>query len=139
MASTRPTLNLFCPILSLYLGASSEQDQPSFSGKGTRTTYDTYTPRGECTCRLRDYVRVIYFQQTLPHSLFACGVKMRRVCTYEYVSRDGCSCSISALHHIRVYVFIVCTRPNIFFCDPCLLYTSPSPRDRQKSRMPSSA
>ena len=25
------------------------------------------------------------------------------------------------------------------FIDPCLLYTSPSPRDRQKSRMPSSA
>ena len=24
-------------------------------------------------------------------------------------------------------------------CVPCLLYTSPSPRDRQKSRMPSSA
>ena len=24
-------------------------------------------------------------------------------------------------------------------CDCCLLYTSPSPRDRQKSRMPSSA
>ena len=24
-------------------------------------------------------------------------------------------------------------------CDGCLLYTSPSPRDRQKSRMPSSA
>ena len=24
-------------------------------------------------------------------------------------------------------------------CGPCLLYTSPSPRDRQKSRMPSSA
>ena len=24
-------------------------------------------------------------------------------------------------------------------CIPCLLYTSPSPRDRQKSRMPSSA
>ena len=24
-------------------------------------------------------------------------------------------------------------------CDVCLLYTSPSPRDRQKSRMPSSA
>ena len=24
-------------------------------------------------------------------------------------------------------------------CDTCLLYTSPSPRDRQKSRMPSSA
>ena len=25
------------------------------------------------------------------------------------------------------------------FADICLLYTSPSPRDRQKSRMPSSA
>ena len=26
-----------------------------------------------------------------------------------------------------------------FPCNDCLLYTSPSPRDRQKSRMPSSA
>ena len=28
---------------------------------------------------------------------------------------------------------------QLFTYDPCLLYTSPSPRDRQKSRMPSSA
>ena len=28
---------------------------------------------------------------------------------------------------------------DIALSDPCLLYTSPSPRDRQKSRMPSSA
>ena len=30
---------------------------------------------------------------------------------------------------------------DVSFADPtpCLLYTSPSPRDRQKSRMPSSA
>ena len=27
----------------------------------------------------------------------------------------------------------------VAYCDCCLLYTSPSPRDRQKSRMPSSA
>src|SRR5678810_946592 len=27
----------------------------------------------------------------------------------------------------------------LVFSSPCLLYTSPSPRDRQKSRMPSSA
>ena len=33
-----------------------------------------------------------------------------------------------------------CPRGMIeFWVDPCLLYTSPSPRDRQKSRMPSSA
>ena len=31
--------------------------------------------------------------------------------------------------------------PNLFkvYINDCLLYTSPSPRDRQKSRMPSSA
>ena len=31
--------------------------------------------------------------------------------------------------------------PNLHFikCDVCLLYTSPSPRDRTRSRMPSSA
>ena len=29
--------------------------------------------------------------------------------------------------------------PNILAAATCLLYTSPSPRDRQKSRMPSSA
>ena len=28
---------------------------------------------------------------------------------------------------------------NYGFADPCLLYTSPSPRDRTRSRMPSSA
>ena len=34
------------------------------------------------------------------------------------------------------------TPPDLILLDimmPCLLYTSPSPRDRQKSRMPSSA
>ena len=29
--------------------------------------------------------------------------------------------------------------PRTMFANTCLLYTSPSPRDRQKSRMPSSA
>ena len=33
------------------------------------------------------------------------------------------------------YVHLSCN----LYCQPCLLYTSPSPRDRQKSRMPSSA
>ena len=31
------------------------------------------------------------------------------------------------------------TPPDLAIVDICLLYTSPSPRDRQKSRMPSSA
>ena len=36
----------------------------------------------------------------------------------------------------KVHNLVVCT---LCSCYPCLLYTSPSPRDRQKSRMPSSA
>ena len=35
-------------------------------------------------------------------------------------------CKVISVHHRR-------------YTDSCLLYTSPSPRDRQKSRMPSSA
>ena len=38
-----------------------------------------------------------------------------------------------------VFLFSNTISDNIAFGDPCLLYTSPSPRDRQKSRMPSSA
>ena len=34
---------------------------------------------------------------------------------------------------------IVIVIPSAFVANACLLYTSPSPRDRQKSRMPSSA
>ena len=35
---------------------------------------------------------------------------------------------------------IACVEPSKDYLDgSCLLYTSPSPRDRQKSRMPSSA
>ena len=33
----------------------------------------------------------------------------------------------------------VYTKTKVKLHPPCLLYTSPSPRDRQKSRMPSSA
>ena len=38
-----------------------------------------------------------------------------------------------------VKVLMTLTTPNCPVADSCLLYTSPSPRDRQKSRMPSSA
>ena len=37
---------------------------------------------------------------------------------------------------VRTFCFMA-DQPVLFFF--CLLYTSPSPRDRQKSRMPSSA
>ena len=38
-----------------------------------------------------------------------------------------------------VAVTVIQKDDKTFEAKPCLLYTSPSPRDRQKSRMPSSA
>ena len=40
---------------------------------------------------------------------------------------------------IKEYTKCEQSRTSVTLLDPCLLYTSPSPRDRQKSRMPSSA
>eukprot|EP01017_Pseudomicrothorax_dubius_P049827 TRINITY_DN9324_c0_g1_i1.p1 TRINITY_DN9324_c0_g1~~TRINITY_DN9324_c0_g1_i1.p1 ORF type:complete len:194 (-),score=8.29 TRINITY_DN9324_c0_g1_i1:10-591(-) len=40
---------------------------------------------------------------------------------------------------IGFLIFSVLILPHVLCVDTCLLYTSPSPRDRQKSRMPSSA
>ena len=52
--------------------------------------------------------------------------------------RDGC-CNTDENDH---GVHTVCAKVNTEFlewCKDCLLYTSPSPRDRSSSRMPSSA
>ena len=50
---------------------------------------------------------------------------------------------VSAVFGIGGNKDVLSTTPNVTECThtylPCLLYTSPSPRDRQKSRMPSSA
>ena len=40
---------------------------------------------------------------------------------------------------IQISTIVVDTVPPTYASNTCLLYTSPSPRDRQKSRMPSSA
>ena len=42
--------------------------------------------------------------------------------------------SLKPFKDYNTYTFYISDKPDI-----CLLYTSPSPRDRQKSRMPSSA
>ena len=42
------------------------------------------------------------------------------------------------INEIKLEEAKIATRENAI-ADSCLLYTSPSPRDRQKSRMPSSA
>ena len=43
---------------------------------------------------------------------------------------------LNKLHHIPASII---KDNNVTRHNTCLLYTSPSPRDRQKSRMPSSA
>ena len=46
------------------------------------------------------------------------------------------SCDLSLLKKCEL---IILALPIKDLINPCLLYTSPSPRDREKSRMPSSA
>ena len=66
--------------------------------------------------------------------------------TYRLAARLM-NCGIGYEEALRFRVEQVCQRRELAFArllvaqDPegCLLYTSPSPRDRQKSRMPSSA
>ena len=47
--------------------------------------------------------------------------------------------STNAAQWDAVYAEISAGAVDVLLVSPCLLYTSPSPRDRQKSRMPSSA
>ena len=49
----------------------------------------------------------------------------------EHIGRDE-------INKHNMFIRFTCT-PEQIIKNPCLLYTSPSPRDRQKSRMPSSA
>ena len=54
----------------------------------------------------------------------------------------GMSCELIHYVHEEHYTFFQTVRQFdalIVRCNPCLLYTSPSPRDRTRSRMPSSA
>ena len=54
--------------------------------------------------------------------------------------RTGYEEGTSLLHRtVSVVSFIRCKDPMPVLANTCLLYTSPSPRDRTRSRMPSSA
>ena len=60
---------------------------------------------------------------------------------HSSLNSEGRPGSIGTQEDIRQLVpgFVAVTPDNVPSNQPCLLYTSPSPRDRQKSRMPSSA
>ena len=49
------------------------------------------------------------------------------------------SASANPIRYVGASPVFVDASAETWTLDPCLLYTSPSPRDRQKSRMPSSA
>ena len=125
--------------------------------------------RGDLFCALPLSVEVIlvergvvYFQLYLPQILsggFLCG----KFCVDELVKILLCEMCARTSKHILVFAFdplsltlsltfvhyiilsyhihacVVCVCPYLCLTKSCLLYTSPSPRDRQKSRMPSSA
>ena len=55
-----------------------------------------------------------------------CTYNDNKLCTAETIQVSG--------NDAKIYTEAICSTFKI-----CLLYTSPSPRDRQKSRMPSSA
>ena len=65
----------------------------------------------------------VIFDPRLTFDAHVSSVCRRAITTYGHYDTFGEYCHKTLLRHLH----------------PCLLYTSPSPRDRQKSRMPSSA
>ena len=55
----------------------------------------------------------------------------------DQLQNDYIESIIDGMDHKTMYQFVYDTMEQNL--ETCLLYTSPSPRDRQKSRMPSSA
>src|SRR5665213_4138945 len=70
-----------------------------------------------------------------------CPHFVRRVPLGDTTERDVCG-QCGHIHYSNPKIVVgavVMHGEHILLCRRCLLYTSPSPRDRQKSRMPSSA
>ena len=61
------------------------------------------------------------------------------VATYSDLALAGYEDSLTAAKTLRTAINALVAKPSPETLKACLLYTSPSPRDRQKSRMPSSA
>ena len=61
-----------------------------------------------------------------------------RVVLRAYLEREGYTVAEAATGK-EALALAGTSRPDLVLLDICLLYTSPSPRDRTRSRMPSSA
>src|SRR5674476_310753 len=74
-----------------------------------------------------------YQVQVTQPELHLIGMSQEKVKLYTYMAvREDAITLYGFLHHSELEMFKI-------LIGVCLLYTSPSPRDRQKSRMPSSA
>ena len=68
---------------------------------------------------------------------FVKGVLLAGAALYAITAHGGLAHAQESLGGLGVNVNV--NEGDQLFLEACLLYTSPSPRDRQKSRMPSSA
>ena len=69
-----------------------------------------------------------------------CAYGSRKFNDQELKLSTPCKELLAIVYALNLWSFYICGNPVHIFSDcSCLLYTSPSPRDRQKSRMPSSA
>jgi len=87
--------------------------------------------------RLRSY-------QTEPARAILSSVFGKKGLTFSIeIARQGGKNELSAQLELLLLTLYISEPKNLVKCSPtfkpCLLYTSPSPRDRTRSRMPSSA
>ena len=61
------------------------------------------------------------------------------LCTLDYLDTAQDSDVVNVNSELKNKIFEDFEEITEIYFNPCLLYTSPSPRDREKSRMPSSA
>ena len=107
-----------------------EERGQSQIGADTGTLFNNYNNSIQTVWQVKPHMYVyiinhIFHQHTHVHELYFTVYPAHVVC-YLYV------CTTTAhppLENVPIYILYMA----------CLLYTSPSPRDRQKSRMPSSA
>ena len=56
-----------------------------------------------------------------------------------FMAEDYGLCTYEKHHKLKILLFLSSMRSHADGLKSCLLYTSPSPRDKRQSRMPSSA
>eukprot|EP01017_Pseudomicrothorax_dubius_P043388 TRINITY_DN7215_c0_g3_i1.p1 TRINITY_DN7215_c0_g3~~TRINITY_DN7215_c0_g3_i1.p1 ORF type:complete len:172 (+),score=15.58 TRINITY_DN7215_c0_g3_i1:63-578(+) len=119
-------------------------DKKLMSRKDIQVSYALFTTKLINLIKLQTTIQESYLDDTKGqvlhrHIIFRCKEMLRNLNIYQrrYPMNDQIfsSCQRSVENVIQ-YLEDIEANPHL---NVCLLYTSPSPRDRQKSRMPSSA